>query len=41
MRETVLHGSRDLRFEEQETPTIIKPTVAVAVCLSYVSRRLH
>jgi hypothetical protein len=30
MRGAVLHGSRDLRFEEQETPTIIKPTDAVA-----------
>jgi len=29
MRGAVLHGPNDLRFEERETPTIIKPTDAV------------
>ncbi len=29
MRGAVLHGPHDLRFEERETPTIIKPTDAV------------
>src|SRR5712692_6240128 len=29
MRGAVLYGSRDLRFEERETPKIIKPTDAI------------
>ncbi len=29
MRGAVLYGARDLRFEERETPTIIKPTDAI------------
>lgn len=29
MRGTILYGPRDLRFEERETPTIIKPTDAI------------
>jgi len=29
MRGTVLHGPRDVRFEERDTPTIIKPTDAI------------
>lgn len=29
MRGAVLYGPKDLRFEERETPTILKPTDAV------------
>jgi threonine dehydrogenase-like Zn-dependent dehydrogenase len=29
MREAVLHGPRDLRFEERDTPGILKPTDAI------------
>src|SRR2546430_9454104 len=29
MRGTVLYGARDVRFEERDTPTIIKPTDAI------------
>ncbi len=29
MRGTVLYGPYDVRFEERETPTIIKPTDAI------------
>ncbi len=29
MRGAILHGSRDVRFEERETPKIIKPTDAI------------
>src|SRR5437764_14885563 len=29
MKGTVLYGPRDLRFEERETPTILKPTDAI------------
>src|SRR6266571_4535937 len=29
MREAVLYGPRDVRFEERDTPTILKPTDAI------------
>ena len=29
MRGAVLYGPRELRFEERDTPTIIKPTDAI------------
>jgi hypothetical protein len=29
MQGAVLYGPRDVRFEERETPTIIKPTDAI------------
>jgi threonine dehydrogenase-like Zn-dependent dehydrogenase len=29
MRGTILHGPRDVRFEDRDTPTIIKPTDAI------------
>jgi threonine dehydrogenase-like Zn-dependent dehydrogenase len=29
MQEAILYGPHDVRFEERETPTIIKPTDAI------------
>lgn len=37
MRGAVIHGPRDVRFEERENPKIIKPTDAIvrmsAICV--------